>query len=936
MKKFFCLMIIFLTSLNIAYAEKKLRVGYVPQTGFLEEDRSGHIRGYGYEYMEFLARYGDWKFEYVPSTSWQECNQKLQAGVIDVLPAMPGDYRSLQNVTRTDHVIGRYAMELVTQDGTVKQNMRIGTTSSNPPTPSLPKIANAEGFTYELINYPLFFDMEEAFNRKELDGYITPMFEPSKEKNVVSIFDRQSYRLLVRSDRKDLLDAMNIAMDEMLMDQPNIRNRLNDKYLRSGGSPLILNRYEKNYLLEKGKLTTAILTKQKPYAYYESGTLKGVIPSLLNQISADLNIEIEIVETDSSAETMNLIQRGMIDFVADAVCDFSWARTLNMAPTQSYLMLDYVPIVRRGSSLEEINLVACATEELYTKNFVYPRYDEDKRVLLPTLKDCFVAVNDGQADILFAPRNEVEYLIEETGSYNLEVASESVFSEEISLGVSTDADYKLWRILNKEINHLDLAKVRDTVNAGMNSATHFSLQWQLYHHPFRVLGVLFLILTIIAATVGYRYYLRRRHLNFVQHMAYTDSRYQLPNLSWLKDETPKIFSQFIDTDDILYVVAFKSETGVGNTLVYENNLQGSQIKNMAAHLGQTDWAILVSTGNDKNSLVCVGKAQNSSEISRLALDVAKKSGYIEMNDAKIWLQTKIGICKIDRMNFKKSIENAQIACKKSQKDVLVFDSQFRDSLDFEKQIQEKMFDALKNGEFQAWYQTEYDIKNHKSTGAEAFVRWQSSELGFLLPDKFLPLFERNGFIIQVDYFILEEVCKFQRKRLDDKKEIFPIAINQSGLHITEEDYLEKTRKIIEKYKLPKNILKIEFNEKTFEGLFKNDQEKKVVSIMKALQKMGFIISIDDFGSGYSSYKLINNLPINEMKIDKSILYASNSSERMREILGNIIQLGNKMKVKVICEGVETKEQENFLLKLGCKFGQGFVNSEIVAEPDFVS
>ena len=120
MKKiFYIAAMIFLLCSNVS-AETKLRVGYVPETGFLEEDRQGHIRGYGYEYMEFLSRYGNWKFEYIPSMSWKECGEKLQNGMIDMLPATPGDYRSLKNVTRTDHVIGRYPMELITQDGKVK------------------------------------------------------------------------------------------------------------------------------------------------------------------------------------------------------------------------------------------------------------------------------------------------------------------------------------------------------------------------------------------------------------------------------------------------------------------------------------------------------------------------------------------------------------------------------------------------------------------------------------------------------------------------------------------------------------------------------------------------------------------------------------------------------------------------------------------------
>ena len=519
MKKIFCLLMIILGFCANVHAETKLRVGYVPGMGFLEEDRSGHFLGYGYEYMEFLARYGDWKFEYVPATSWQELGEKLQSGAIDVLPAMPGDYRSLKNVTRTDHVVGRYAMALITHDAIINQKMRIGTIKINPPLPSLPSVAKNEGFEYDLVYFENFFDMEDSYNRRELDGYIAPMLEPNKAKEVAAIFDRQSYRLLVRSDRKDLLKEMNIAMDEMLMDQPSIRDRLTDKYLRTGGTPLILNRLEKKYLAEKKKLKTAILIQEKPYAYWENGQIQGVIPRVIKKISSDLNIEIEIVETHTPQDASNLIRQGKVDFVADAVCDFSWAENLNMLPTQSYLKLEYVPVTRRGINPENASVVACVSEFLYTHTYVFPRYPEEHRLYLPTLKDCFEAVSDGRADILFAPRGEVIHLIEQTDTYNLEQQSVSLFSDSLSLGVSSSADGRLWRILNKEVNHLDVEEIWSATIANLGTpVTHLSLQWQLYHNPLRIIGALIIFGGIILLAFWYKIYLRERNLTAVAHL----------------------------------------------------------------------------------------------------------------------------------------------------------------------------------------------------------------------------------------------------------------------------------------------------------------------------------------------------------------------------------------------------------------------------------
>ena len=611
-----------------------------------------------------------------------------------------------------------------------------------------------------------------------------------------------------------------------------------------------------------------------------------------------------------------MIKRGAIDFTADAVCDFSWAGTLNMAPTQSYMHLDYVSVVRRGDNPENSSRVACDASQLYTKNFIFPRYPEEHRIYCNNLAECFEAVSDGRADILFAPRSEVTFLIEETGSYNLEVSSESIFSDEISLGVSTSADSKLWRILNKEVNHLDLNKIRSAVNEDIGDNTHsFSFQWQLYHHPLRVIGVMILLATIIGAATYYRITLRRKHLGIVQQIAYTDARYQLPNLTWLESKAKNIST---DEEENLYVAAFKVEDSI-----YDKNLLANQIKDMAAELNRSEGILLTSTGADSYSLICVCKDKNSANITRIAREVVRKCGAIAVDDSRLWLNINVGVAVVDKNNFHKSVEQAQIACQKANKDVKIFDTKLQETLEFEKRIESLMHTALANGEFQAYYQTEYELKTHKPVGEEAFVRWQSPELGFLLPEKFMPIFERNGFILAVDYFMIEEVCRMQKSRLDEGKEILPVAINQSGEHLSEEDYIDKMRKIIQKYKLPKGALKLEFSEKILIQLSGDEQGKRLTNIMHSLQKLGFMISVDDFGAGYSSYKLLNYLPVDELKIDGTLLYSAVNSERMSGILENIIQLGNLLNLKIICEGIETKAQENLLLKLGCKYGQGF-------------
>jgi len=259
---------------------------------------------------------------------------------------------------------------------------------------------------------------------------------------------------------------------------------------------------------------------------------------------------------------------------------------------------------------------------------------------------------------------------------------------------------------------------------------------------------------------------------------------------------------------------------------------------------------------------------------------------------------------------------------------LMYNYDIEEKMKFEESVTTHMEGALKNGEFEVWYQTEYDLKTHKTVGSEVFIRWQSPELGFLMPGKFISIFERTGFIISTDYFIFEEVCKYQRKQLDEKAALLPISVNHSSVHLSEEHYVEKLKSIYKKYKLPKGIVKIEFSERAFENLKQKKEIERVTGILRALQNIGLKIVVDNFGSSYTSYKLLKTLPIDAIKIDRSLVAEAVESEQMRNILSNIITLGLKLKIDVFCEGIESAEEEELLMALKCRCGQGFINSEI--------
>ena len=280
------------------------------------------------------------------------------------------------------------------------------------------------------------------------------------------------------------------------------------------------------------------------------------------------------------------------------------------------------------------------------------------------------------------------------------------------------------------------------------------------------------------------------------------------------------------------------------------------------------------------------------------------------------------------------MDRATAAAREGTDDVRIFDGALEEQLHLQQQIESSMEKALEAGEFHAWYQPKYDIETKRVIGAEALVRWISHDMGFMPPGKFIPLFETNGFVIPVDYCLLEQAFALQKERLAAGKEVVPISVNQSRLHITEEGYLDKMKAIVDKYRLPKGLIELELTETVFGDFDQLGAQRQAADIVHALHDMGFSISVDDFGSGYSSFTMLNFLPLDVMKIDRSLLVATDDSQRMRNILGNVIRLGKTLRMQIICEGIETKEQEDLLLELGCRMGQGYIFSKPLPKDDF--
>ena len=238
--------------------------------------------------------------------------------------------------------------------------------------------------------------------------------------------------------------------------------------------------------------------------------------------------------------------------------------------------------------------------------------------------------------------------------------------------------------------------------------------------------------------------------------------------------------------------------------------------------------------------------------------------------------------------------------------------------------------ALHEGQFCVYMQAIYNLEQKKVVSAEALVRWNHPTIGTILPAYFIPLFERNGFIVRLDRYVWEMVCRFLKEQKEKFGVVLPVSVNVSRLNFYNLDLLQFLLGLVEKYGLEPWMLKLEITETAY-----MDEPEKIISVIKEFRAQGFAVLMDDFGSGQSSLSMLKNLPVDVLKLDMSFANEVGHSRRVNAILKFIMRLSQELDMQVIVEGVETKQQLDIIASLGCKEIQGYYFSRPLPSEEFM-
>ena len=903
--------------------EKIVRVGNVNIVSDGEDEDS--YSGYVYDYLLEISKYTGWKYEFV-NTSWEKSLEMLEQGEIDMLTQVQYTTDRDLHFRFSDYVMGtNCTLLLVSEDNhdiyyndfDNFQGKTIGALKGTYQINLLRDLARKKTFTYKLVEY----DYNEELWQDLKDGVIDMMLSESVQKNdgckIVARFQPEPLYFMLNRNRTDLLNQLNDAMEIIQSTDTNYNGHLYDQYYAAfDQGNMAMTREEAEFVEQKPILKVGYNSTWNPISYQdpETGEYIGITADLIQTLESETGFSFEYVPTRDNNEAGDLLRSGEIDLIYGIAERFA----MEAAQDGIYITKPYVAIplslaAHRNTDLATIKKIAIPKNNRLLNHYVQDVYFKNYEVL--SCKDtqaCLNAVLEGKADAVY----ENAYILSQFGANQEYEDIETIYTVQMNaslcLGMRTE-DALIASILNKAIAQLSTEDVNQIIIENTMAAPELRLDKVVrrYFIPaVMVIGAVVVIGLIISKNRISKYAFKDLLTGYSN-----ENRFLLKAGKQIKSKRAKDFAVISLDIDHFKMVNNMCSFEVGNHILRET----ARIINN----GLADNEFFCRKADDRY-LICMNREGKENLNDRLMKMLEQISQIPKKEKLDFFYSVSCGVCYLEEVEFDihRAIGCASMARKRGKVEkedsIVYYDAVMQEQAVGEQAIINRMEDALKNHEFCVFYQPQIQISDETIAGAEALARWIKPDGTMIYPDIFIPVFEKNGFITKLDLYIFEEVCRHIRKWMDEGSPVCRISVNVSKVHLRKKDFHLQYLDIMKKYDIPSRYIELELTEST---LFKNKEQ--MISLIYALKNVGIKVAMDDFGSGYSSLNLMKDLPIDYLKLDREFFNTSLDSSRGQEVIKSISDMAGRLQICVVAEGVETRDQVDFLKGIHCGIVQGY-------------
>jgi len=931
-------------------AEKVVRVGWY-ESAFCATDSLGRKSGYAYEFQMKIAAYTGWKYEYVES-SWSELLQMLIKGEIDLMsdvsytperaeimlfPSLPmGAEEYYLFVANTN-------TEITATDYTTLNGKKVGVNAGSVQAGFYREWAEAHAVESEVVEVTC--GEEESLrmlDRGELDAYVTVdsftagiASEPDRPTPICRI-GASDYFFAVAKERNDLLSELDAALARIQEENRYYSQELFDKHLVTRGANAFLTPGEKEWLDKHGTIRVGY---QDGYLAFcaadpETGELTGALKDYLEDaadcvMNAHINFEPKAYPTAEAA--MEGMKNGEVDCVFPANLSIGDGEDMGVYMTPELMETDLFAVVRQ----KDRQLFADRDHVVVAVNEGNPNYESTlkdyfpswRTVYYPTTAECLKAVSKSVADCVLISSYRYNNIARECERLGLTTVSTG---KELQYCFAVEAGHpELYSILAKIADLVPKASVNTALSRYMTQDAKITLGDFIRENVWLVIGIIGLILAVILFLM-IRSMHRNRNAAKLIHATETDELTGLYNRDYFLEYAGRMQREHPEKQMdavVLNIDRFHSVNATNGRAFGDLVLKtlGNELQAAAKEAG----GIAGRFEADRFDLYCPHREDWQPLYDRLQgkMDELAPSAGIRLRMGVMpWQQGMEAVQMFDR---------ARTACSMAKNNykehLIVFDQAMQERENYEQRLLGDLHRALNSYEFEVHYQPQFDIQCDppKLVSAEALVRWNHPELGMIPPNDFIPLFERSGKVGEVDRYVWAEAARQVARWRDVYGVTIPVSVNLSRVDVFDPALESALDRLLAYNDLGQGAIKLEVTESAYTG-----NADQVIRVVEGLRRKGYVVEMDDFGSGYSSLNMLSAMPVDVLKMDRAFIQRIGENEKDAHLVGLILGIARSLKIPVVAEGVETEEQLQLLRKLGCPLVQGFYFSKPLPPAEF--
>ena len=936
------------SSLSVNVYKKTIRVAWYEREGYFEMDENGNLYGFGMEYLNAISEYTGWQYEFLQGTR-EQCIEYMEDGLADVMAPVGVD-EEFENAKIVREVIGEdygYIYKsagnyyLNFEDKEIFPKVTLGVERKSGLLDSLKRYCDEENIRFHgIIQYDTLEEMRLDLSEGKIDAFVTDSFVNIDNMKVVGQFSNG--RVTFATNREYVYDLLNYALEHIKLENPNFANELKVKYFGEGSQNILEYTQEERNFLNTVHAYRVLLSKdQYPISYFSDNNsdYRGIGKDVLEKITNQTGIEFKLVYVDTYSEAEKLFMNRGAEILGGVIVNGqeikalnSKSRNTNVQFTDAFYEIDLAFVGRKNVNFEDALVVAIPAYMENAMESFKKNYTTYEFVLYETDDACFDAVLNKEVDVAIQSDLKInEIIIYE--KYKTLQNLKYVPGSYVSTFVISSENEQLVTIFDKAIKTISNAAMATIENDNMQHIAMRSMSMTEFIHVYRwyIIGA---VISVVVLMVTVILYLRYKKEAADKEKAYRDSVANISSMEKFRIDIEPILKSKSKTDYYLIVVDIDKFKVVNTLYGYEKGDMVIAFVAKMLQIGLKDGDFVTRSNADNFVVLKQGKRDEVvAYLNGLFVNVNHAIAQKQYNYCMI---LKAGIYPIEESdeNISNLIDKAGMAKKTIgqiyQSTYAFYSDDMRQKAIEEKNLENEMESALLGNQFCIFLQPQIDLATKRIVSAEALVRWLHPEKGMISPFKFIPLFENNGFISKLDMFVWEEAAKTLKRWRDENQIMVPIAINLSRVDVEQETVMERLLGLCEKYNLGNQWLKMELTESMC-----SEEDALIMNRMRMLRNLGYKVAVDDFGSGYSSLHMLKKMPIDILKIDKSFLDVDMKMDIKDEIvIRDIISMGKHLNLQIIVEGVETREQSDFLESIGCDIVQGYYYGRPMSVKEF--